>query len=394
MGETSRTLVGTWLVAILLMAGPAGAASPQHPASHPQSSASHPSSVAVERSKLAAVDQQLAERQQQLAHTRLVERQALAQLSWAQDRLDRAKVSLKQTTGALDGTRQAVVGATQALRAVSARLETHEALMDARLRAAYERGTLGYLDVVLGASDFRDFVTRSYLLGVIITSDLRLYEQVGAERRQQSAVRETLAQREARLAQQQERWRVSRDQIAQLADARAGFVARVRAQRLAEEEAVRELETESIEIARIIQQATRGGHIGPVPTLAGGALLWPVTGRISSPYGWRVHPIFRTREFHTGIDIAVPWGTPIHAAAAGTVIFTGWMRGYGMLVILDHGNGLSTTYSHLSSYVVHDGERVDRGQVIAKIGSTGWSTGPHLFFEVRETGQPVKPLGN
>jgi len=350
--------------------------------------------VASEQSKLAAVQQQLAERERELAKTRVVERQALTQLSWAQDRLDRAKVNLKQTTGALVGTRQAVVGATRALQAVSARLETHEAMMDARLRASYERGSLGYLDVVLGATNFRDFVTRSYLLGVIITSDLRLYEQVGAERQQQSVVRETLAEREQRLTAQQERWRVSRDQIAQLAEARADVVARVRAQRLAEEEAVRELETESVQIARIIQQATHGGHVGPVPTLAGGALLWPVEGRISSPYGWRVHPIFRTREFHTGIDIAVPWGTPIHAAAAGTVIFTGWMRGYGMLVILDHGNGLSTTYSHLSSYLVHVGEHVDRGQEIAKIGSTGWSTGPHLFFEVRENGQPVNPLGN
>jgi murein DD-endopeptidase MepM/ murein hydrolase activator NlpD len=162
---------------------------------------------------------------------------------------------------------------------------------------------------------------------------------------------------------------------------------------VAQEEAIRELEAESLRITDIIRRSTGRVHVGPVPTLRGGALLWPVEGRISSGYGWRIHPIFGTREFHTGIDIAVPWGTPIHAAAAGSVIFTGWMRGYGMLVILDHGNGLSTTYSHLSSYSVHVGEHVNRGDVIARIGSTGWSTGPHLFFEVREDGQPVNPLG-
>ncbi len=167
----------------------------------------------------------------------------------------------------------------------------------------------------------------------------------------------------------------------------------MRAERATQEEAVRELELESGRIRDLILRSTTWGRGGTILTLGNGLLVWPVSGRISSGYGWRIHPIFGTREFHTGIDIAAPWGTPIEAAADGTVLFTGWMRGYGMLVILDHGNGLSTTYSHLSSYSVHVGQRVKRGQVIARIGSTGWSTGPHLFFEVRENGRPVNPLG-
>ena len=136
-----------------------------------------------------------------------------------------------------------------------------------------------------------------------------------------------------------------------------------------------------------------GWRSGPIPTLWNDALLWPVPGEVTSGYGWRIHPIFHTLEFHTGIDIAAPWGTPILAPADGTVIFTGWMPANGMLVILAHGNGLSTTYSHLSSTEVHVGERVRRGEAIARIGSSGWSTGPHLFFEVRESGRPVDPLG-
>lgn len=136
---------------------------------------------------------------------------------------------------------------------------------------------------------------------------------------------------------------------------------------------------------------TTGGRMSGPIRLSGG-LLWPISGDITSGYGWRVHPIFHTPEFHTGLDIAAPYGAPVEAAADGTVIFTGWMPANGNILILDHGNGLSTTYSHLSSFDVGVGERVLRGQIIARIGSTGWSTGPHLFFEVRENGRPIDPV--
>src|SRR6202022_3380040 len=133
---------------------------------------------------------------------------------------------------------------------------------------------------------------------------------------------------------------------------------------------------ESARITEIIRRSARAGRLGPILTLRNGALLWPVPGRISSGYGWRIHPIFRTREFHTGIDIAAPYGTSIQAAQDGMVIYNGWMRGYGMLVIRGHGGGLAPTYSHLSAALVRVGDRVARGVVIARIGSTGWSTGP------------------
>ncbi len=129
-----------------------------------------------------------------------------------------------------------------------------------------------------------------------------------------------------------------------------------------------------------------------MPTLASGALAWPVSGEVTSGFGWRVHPIFRRPEFHTGVDIAASPGTPVLAPADGTVIFAGSMPANGTLVILDHGHGLSTTYSHLSAYAVRPGDRVRKGDVIGQVGSTGWSTGPHLFFEIRRNGQPVDPL--
>ena len=118
-----------------------------------------------------------------------------------------------------------------------------------------------------------------------------------------------------------------------------------------------------------------------------------MNGSVSSPFGWRIHPILGYRKFHTGIDIGVGYGVPIHSAAAGTVIYATWMGGYGNVIIVDHGDGLSTLYAHQSSLAVGNGARVARGQTVGYVGSTGFSTGPHLHFEVRVNGNPVDPMG-
>ena len=126
--------------------------------------------------------------------------------------------------------------------------------------------------------------------------------------------------------------------------------------------------------------------------LGTGRMSYPSNGPISSNFGWRVHPIFGTSKFHSGTDFAAPQGAPIQAADRGTVIFAGWRGGYGNAVILDHGSGLTTLYGHASQLYVTEGEAVQKGQTIAAVGSTGFSTGPHLHFEVRLNGEPTNPL--
>lgn len=122
------------------------------------------------------------------------------------------------------------------------------------------------------------------------------------------------------------------------------------------------------------------------------SLEQPSEGLLTSRFGWRTHPIFGTREFHTGVDIANRIGTPIRAAESGIVRFVGWMGGYGRLIVVAHANGLETSYSHLSSMLVGLGQRVVRGDLLGRMGNSGWSTGPHLFFEVRRNGVPLDPL--
>ncbi len=120
---------------------------------------------------------------------------------------------------------------------------------------------------------------------------------------------------------------------------------------------------------------------------------WPVVGKINSPFGWRRHPVTRRRDFHTGIDIKAPRGRAIHAARGGRVEYSGWMGGYGRVVVIDHGDGHSTLYAHCSSLSVRKRQKVSQGQVIATVGTTGRTTGPHLHFEIRRGNKPVNPLG-
>ncbi|MGL4369757.1 MAG: M23 family metallopeptidase, partial [Spirochaetota bacterium] len=118
----------------------------------------------------------------------------------------------------------------------------------------------------------------------------------------------------------------------------------------------------------------------------------PLGGRFSSYFGRRNHPIFRTDGFHNGLDIASPQGTPVGAASAGVVMNTGWMGGYGKAVIIDHQNGYKTLYGHLSSIAVRQGQKVKPGNFVGRVGSTGWSTGPHLHFTVWHEGRPINPM--
>lgn len=119
--------------------------------------------------------------------------------------------------------------------------------------------------------------------------------------------------------------------------------------------------------------------------------IWPIYGTLTSEYGWRIHPIYGQRHFHIGIDLAAPEGTPVFAARAGTVTYAGWRSAYGYLIVIDHGD-YETYYGHLSRVNVFVGQRVEKGDFIARSGNTGTSTGPHLHFEIRRNGETYDPI--
>jgi murein DD-endopeptidase MepM/ murein hydrolase activator NlpD len=119
--------------------------------------------------------------------------------------------------------------------------------------------------------------------------------------------------------------------------------------------------------------------------------MWPIEGRVMSGFAQRADPFSGEGEFHKGVDISAPTGTPVHVTADGIVVYAEVMSGYGKLIVVDHGAGMQTAYAHLSKYFVHTGQTVRRGEPIGAVGTTGWVTGPHLHYEVRMGGAPVNP---
>ena len=190
---------------------------------------------------------------------------------------------------------------------------------------------------------------------------------------------ERVAAREALVAQE--------NALAAARSDKQGILVDVRSGRHADEENLEELQAASAAIAAQIQASSGGGGGGSTGSgTSSSGLIWPVNGVVTSGFGWR------WGRMHEGIDIAAPAGTPIRAAASGTVIYAGWMSGYGNLTVIDHGNGLATAYGHQSAIYIGGGP-VSQGQAIGAVGCTGSCTGNHVHFEVRVNGHPVDPMG-
>lgn len=346
---------------------------------------------------------------------------ALANATKEVEKLDRQIMESNQKIAQLDSQlAQAVAqveAASRRLAEAEKRLQERTEVLNKRIRAVYEDGNVTYLEVLLSAKDFTDFLTRLEFVRKIMEQDAKIIAQVKEEKKRVEEEKRFLEEKQGEImAMRQEQERV-RDYLAAQKAAKEAVMRTIEQDKKRLEQALEQEMQESRQLNELIRRLTapkptqvqvpsrggsqvqvpyQGGAQGQVP-YQGGTMAWPVPGYYNIPdggeFGWRIHPILGTQKFHSGIDIAAPSGAGVVAANGGQVVYADWHRGYGLVVIVDHGGGITTLYAHLSYASVGVGQRVSRGQVIGGVGSTGMSTGPHLHFEVRINGQPVDPMG-
>ena len=261
-----------------------------------------------------------------------------------------------------------------------------------RLRDIYINGQINYLDVLLGAKDFSDFSSRMYLLQKIISRDLELLEKLKQDAAEINSRKEQLAAEMKEIKATQTELEAKKAKVNKLREQRAYMLYKAQEEEQSSQEEYERLLAISENIASMLRNMENSGGGAPAGQGGTGQFMWPCNGPFTSYYGWRTHPIFGTTKYHSGMDIAVDSGTPIHAADSGTVVYSGWLGGYGNCVMIDHGGGLVTLYAHNSALNVGEGQYVSKGTVVAYAGSTGYSTGPHCHFEVRLHGELTEPL--
>ena len=314
------------------------------------------------------------------------------ELQRVQGSLDRQKAKLLEVRNRLEAARDR-------LERLRSQLATARQVLAKRLVEIYKADSPDALTVILEADGFGDLLERAEFLKRISDQDREITDRVRGLRdkakdqavqladleQQEQATAERILRERDEVAAVESHLVGARDQLASARSDQRGALAQVRSSRVALEGDLAALEKEQARVQAALQGAGQTFD-GPIRHGSGG-LIWPVNGSVVSPFG------MRWGRLHAGIDIAVPSGTAIHAAAAGRVVLMGWVGGYGNYTCIQHTSSMSTCYAHQSSFATSNGASVSQGQVIGYSDCTGHCFGPHVHFEVRINGAPVDPMG-
>jgi murein DD-endopeptidase MepM/ murein hydrolase activator NlpD len=340
------------------------------------------------KSKLGEIKDKKEEARSKLKSIQKVMRSAKQELADVDEKMEGIEAKVHATQDRLTRLDEEHSRLNQELEKASKEFEEKSKRAKQRLLYIRMKGETSVIAALTGATSLSDLTGRKFIFETIASKDRKLFSDV-------KELRDSIARKRDRtkqiIAENKELLAVQRQQHAQWNEIRkekSTIVHRLMDKASSVQELLSDLNQDEQRIENQIQKYLEQTGVGGARP---GKLLMPVSGRLSSKFGMRNHPILRRSRMHTGQDIAAPSGTSIKAAAAGTVITSGRMGGYGNVVIISHGGGMTTLYAHCSRLLVKAGQKVSRGQTIAKVGSTGLSTGPHLHFEVAINGKKVDP---
>lgn len=358
------------------------------------------SGPSADAKSLKQLRQKFAQASKDIRHIRGILHKVKKQQHIEAGRLAVSEQNLRHTRSALrnvqvkySSTKNKLSVTRRQLAVVRHRLAVHNKLLSGRIVDTYRHGTPSYLGVVLGASDMSDLLNRTYVVRKVVDRDNELIDNIKEDKRAVEKTKASIEVQERSLGHLvQEKSRLEHQYNDETYEHKQA-VKDLNRQRISEESELAELEQESANFESMIRRMERTPQgMRRLARAWHGSFLRPVPGRITSPFGMRYHPVIGRYKLHTGVDIACPIGTPVHAAGSGVVIIAGWYNAYGHAVLIDHGGGVTTLYGHQSRVIVRSGQSVSKGQVIGYSGNSGMSTGPHCHFEVRKHGRPVNPL--
>lgn len=372
----------------------------------PASAGSNTSRIKTLKAKRAVTVQKRKQAETRLREVKKQQRTAQSAFNLSEERLGTAQRELRTARVKMAAAERRIKDTKAELARINDRLDEHIDKLWKRLEVFYKEGAVAYVDVVVGATDFDQFVDRTTFLRTIAEDDIGLKQQIEAERRQEEALKADLDQTWRQLSSLRQQCAQKAEVVRQETLRRKSLLDKARHDRSTQEDVYAALVDDQRDLERMLYRLQnpprpriripgRGGRSSGgsyTPRRLSGGFIKPCSGRYSSGFGWRIHPITGRRKLHDGLDIAAPSGTTIVAAAAGTVVFSGSMRAWGNNILIDHGSGYVTRYAHCSSLLVNEGQQVSQGQPIGRVGSTGYSTGPHLHFSVYVNGVAVSPL--
>ncbi len=284
-----------------------------------------------------------------------------------------------------------IVETEENLEIATEEFEKQKKQLEERLVASYKAGETTYLDVLLQSSSLSEFISNYYMISELVSADEKMLERISEQKEQLEFAKLELKRQKKELnttVEESENKAVSLENMRVISNS---YIAQLSAEEAEYTNSIVEMQTEIKKVEAEILTAARM-NIGY--DYVGGEMAWPVPGYtlITSPYGMRTHPITGVYKLHTGTDISAPMGTDFIAANDGVVAKAEYNYAYGNMVMINHGGGVSTLYAHGSQILVEVGQSVTRGEPILKVGSTGYSTGPHAHFEVRINGQYTDPM--